>query len=39
MSLGDLAVGAVHRMWIKRTVDAGATNINEDTATLHTWAS
>jgi hypothetical protein len=39
MDLSNLAAGAVHRMWIRRTVDQGATNINEDTATLHTWAS
>jgi hypothetical protein len=39
MSLGDLAAGAGHRMWIRRTVDQDAVNINEDTAILHTWAS
>jgi hypothetical protein len=39
LSLDDLAAGATHRMWIRRTVDQDATNINEDTAILHTWAS
>jgi hypothetical protein len=39
LSLADLAAGATHRIWIRRTVDQGATNINEDTATLHCWAS
>jgi hypothetical protein len=39
MSLDNLAAAAGHRMWIRRTVDQDATNINEDTAILHTWAS
>jgi len=39
LSLADLAAGAEHRLWIKRTVDQDATNLNDDTATLHVWAS
>ena len=39
MSLGDLAAGEEHRIWVRRTVDQDATNLNDDLATLHTWAS
>ena len=39
MALANLAAGAEYRLWIKRTVDQDATNLNDDTATLHTWAS
>lgn len=38
-SFSDLAAGAEYRIWIRRTVDQNATNLNDDTATLHTWAS
>ena len=39
LDLDDLAAAATHRLWIRRTVDQDAVNINGDTATLHTWAS
>lgn len=39
LSLNDLAAAATHRLWIQRIVDQDADNINEDTATLHTWFS
>jgi hypothetical protein len=39
LALGNLAAAATHRLWIKRTVDQGADNLNDDTATLHTWFS
>jgi hypothetical protein len=39
LSLPNLAAGAKHRLWIRRTVDQGATNINDDTAYLHNWYS
>lgn len=39
MSLGNLTAGATHRIWIRRTVDQGAENINDDTAVLHVWFS
>jgi hypothetical protein len=38
-SLSNLAAAAEHRIWIRRTVDQSATNLNDDTATLHVWAS
>ena len=39
MSLTDLAAGAGHRMWIRRTISATATNLNDDLGTLHCWVS
>ena len=39
LSLGDLAAAAGHRLWIRRTVDQDADNLNDDLAELHTWAS
>lgn len=39
LSLGNLAVGAEHRLWIRRTISASASNLNDDLATMHTWAS
>jgi hypothetical protein len=39
MSLSDLAAGAGHRIWIRRTVDQDADNLNDDLAELHCWAS
>jgi hypothetical protein len=39
MSLSNLAVAATHRIWIRRTVDQDADNLNEDTGTLHVWFS
>ena len=39
MDLADLAAGEEHRIWVRRTVDQDATNLNDDTATLHVWAS
>jgi len=39
MSLANLAAGAEHRVWIRRTIDADATNLNDDLGTLHTWFS
>ena len=39
LSLGNLAVGATHRLWIRRTVDQSADNLNDDTAILHAWFS
>lgn len=38
-AFSDLAAGAEYRIWIRRTVDQGATNLNDDLATLHVWAS
>ena len=39
LSLADLGAAAGHRLWIRRTVDQTALNLNDDLATLHTWAS
>jgi hypothetical protein len=39
MTFDNMAIGATYRLWIKRTVDQDADNLNEDTATLHTWFS
>lgn len=39
LSLGNLAAAGTHRLWIRRTVDQDADNLNEDTATLHIWFS
>ena len=39
LSLGDLAAGASHRLWIRRTVIEGAVNIQNDTAVLNSWYS
>ena len=39
LSLSDLAAAGNHRLWIRRTVDQNADNLNEDTGTLHTWFS
>lgn len=39
LSLGNLAPAGTHRLWIRRTVDQDADNINEDTGTIHTWFS
>jgi hypothetical protein len=37
LSLPDLAIGASHRLWIRRTISQSASNIPADTATLHCW--
>lgn len=39
LALDNLAAAAGHRLWIRRTVDQGADNLNDDLAELHTWAS
>jgi hypothetical protein len=39
LELSNLAVSATHRLWIKRTVDQSADNLNDDTAILHAWFS
>ena len=39
MSLDNLAPGGEHRIWVRRTVDQDATNLNDDLGTLHCWAS
>jgi len=39
LAFSNLAAGAEYRIWIRRTVDQDATNLNDDLATLHTWAS
>lgn len=39
LSFPDMAPGDEYRMWIRRTVDQNAANLNDDTATLHTWSS
>jgi hypothetical protein len=39
LSLDNLAPAGTHRLWIRRTVDQDAENINEDTAALHCWFS
>jgi hypothetical protein len=39
LSFSNLAVGGTYRLWIRRTVDQNADNLNDDTATLHTWFS
>ena len=39
LSLPDLAAGSYHRIWIRRTVDQGASPLNDDTGTLHCWYS
>jgi hypothetical protein len=37
LSLANLAAGASHRIWVRRTINQLATNIVDDTATLHVW--
>ena len=39
LALDDLAAAATHRLWIRRTVDQDADNINDDLGTLHAWFS
>jgi len=39
LSLGDIAAGSAHRLWIRRVISVGAANLNDDLATMHTWAS
>ena len=39
LGFSDLAAAGTYRIWIRRTVDQDADNINEDTATLHVWFS
>lgn len=39
LSLPNLAPGARHRLWIRRTVDQNATNLNDDLGYLHNWYS
>jgi len=39
LGFSDLAAAGTYRLWIRRTVDQDAANINEDTATLHVWFS
>lgn len=38
-SFADLPAGSAYRLWIRRTVDQDAGNLNEDTAYLNTWFS
>jgi len=39
LALDNLAAAAGHRLWIRRTVDEDADNLNDDLAELHCWAS
>jgi len=39
LTLDDLAAAGNHRLWIRRTVAQNASNIIEDTGTLHVWFS
>jgi len=39
LDLPNLAAGERHRLWIRRTVDQGAENLNDDTGSLHSWFS
>lgn len=39
LALDDLAAAATHRLWIRRTVDQDADNLNDDLGTLHAWFS
>ena len=39
LGFSDLAAAGTYRIWVRRTVDQDAANINEDTATLHVWFS
>lgn len=39
LGFSDLAAAGTYRIWVRRTVDADADNINEDTGTLHVWFS
>jgi hypothetical protein len=39
LELNNLAASGTYRLWIKRTVDQSADNLNEDTAALHAWFS
>jgi hypothetical protein len=39
LAFDDLAAAGTYRVWVKRTVDQDADNINEDTAILHVWFS
>jgi hypothetical protein len=38
-AFSDLAVSGTYRIWVRRTIDQDADNINEDTGTLHVWFS
>ena len=39
LGFSNLAAAGTYRIWVRRTIDADAININEDTATLHVWFS
>ena len=39
LAFSDLAAAGTYRIWIRRTVDQNAENINQDTAILHCWFS
>jgi hypothetical protein len=39
LTLANMPAAGYHRIWIRRTVDKGATNINDDTAYIHVWYS
>lgn len=39
LALPNIAPLGSNRLWIRRTVDQGASNINDDTAIMHHWFS
>jgi hypothetical protein len=39
LSLANMAAAGTHRIWIRRTVDQGAANLNDDLGYLHVWYS
>lgn len=39
LAFSDLAAAGTYRIWIRRTVDMSADNLNADTSTLHVWFS
>ena len=39
LAFSDLAAAGTYRLWIRRTIDQDADNLNADTATLHIWFS
>lgn len=39
LTLANMPSAGVHRIWIRRTVDQGAANLNDDLGYLHIWYS
>jgi hypothetical protein len=39
LAFSNLAAAGTYRIWVRRTIDADADNLNADTGTLHVWFS